>query len=137
VSTPAPPAQPPAPRTIPCPRCNATIGPEQDWCLVCGAPARTRLAPLPNWRLPVALIGALALAAIIALIIAFVSLTSDDSTITGTTTLTAPATTPVVPATGPTGPTGLSVTPTVTTPPPTVTSTPPALTVPNSVTTAP
>ena len=35
-----------------CPRCSAPIGPEQDWCLECGAPARTRLAPTPNWQLP-------------------------------------------------------------------------------------
>ena len=42
----------PEPGSIRCPRCSSPIGPEQDWCLECGAPARTRLAPTPNWRLP-------------------------------------------------------------------------------------
>ncbi|MEA2182036.1 MAG: hypothetical protein QOF69_1221, partial [Solirubrobacteraceae bacterium] len=42
-----------------CPRCSANLDPEQDWCLECGAPARTRLAPTPNWQLPTVAIGAI------------------------------------------------------------------------------
>jgi hypothetical protein len=38
-----------------CPRCDATLARDQDWCLRCGTAARTRLAPTPNWRAPLAL----------------------------------------------------------------------------------
>ena len=34
----APPGAPPDPGTIACPRCATTIGPDQAWCLACGAP---------------------------------------------------------------------------------------------------
>lgn len=105
-----PPASQP-PRTIPCPRCGATLGPEQDWCLSCGAPARTRLAPLPNWRLPVALVASLSVAAVIALILAFVSLTSDDPTVSGVGTTLPAATTQPLPTTAPVVP-GVGITPT-------------------------
>jgi uncharacterized OB-fold protein len=37
-----------------CPLCGAAMNPTQDWCLRCGAAARTRLAATPNWRGPVA-----------------------------------------------------------------------------------
>jgi hypothetical protein len=73
----APPGAPPAPGTIACPRCATVIGPDQDWCLACGAPARTRLVPTPNWRAPVALLALVATLAGIALAIAFVALTND------------------------------------------------------------
>ena len=73
----APPGAPPAPGTIACPRCATVIGPDQDWCLASGAPARTRLVPTPNWRAPVALLAVIAALAGIALAIAFVSLTND------------------------------------------------------------
>lgn len=35
-----------------CPLCRAPLAPDQDWCLRCGAAARTRLAAKPNWRAP-------------------------------------------------------------------------------------
>ncbi len=35
-----------------CPLCGAALAPEQDWCLQCGAAARTRLATTPRWRPP-------------------------------------------------------------------------------------
>ena len=73
----APPGAPPAPGTIACPRCATVIGPDQDWCLACGAPARTRLVPTPNWRAPVALLALIAALAGIALAVAFVALTND------------------------------------------------------------
>jgi hypothetical protein len=73
----APPGAPPAPGTIACPRCATTIGPDQDWCLACGAPARTRLVPTPNWRAPVALLAVIVTLAGIALAVAFVALTHD------------------------------------------------------------
>lgn len=36
-----------------CPLCGGPLERTQDWCLACGAAARTRLAALPNWRAPV------------------------------------------------------------------------------------
>ncbi|MBA3808295.1 MAG: hypothetical protein H0X28_07865, partial [Solirubrobacterales bacterium] len=43
-----------------CPLCGAPLHPEQEWCLRCGAAARTRLAASPNWKAP--LLGALLVA---------------------------------------------------------------------------
>jgi hypothetical protein len=73
-----------------CPRCGANVAPEQDWCLECGAPARTRLAPTPNWKAPIALVAVVVLLAGLALGYAFTSLTSDDGTV-GAATTAAPA----------------------------------------------
>lgn len=33
-----------------CPLCGAPIRSEQNWCLRCGAAARTRLAAQPKWK---------------------------------------------------------------------------------------
>ena len=74
----APPGAPPAPGTVACPRCGTSIGPDQSWCLECGAPARTRLVPTPNWRAPVAVLAVVILLAGVALAVAFVSLTNDN-----------------------------------------------------------
>jgi len=38
------------PATEACPLCGAPLRAEQDWCLRCGAAARTRLAAPPKWR---------------------------------------------------------------------------------------
>jgi hypothetical protein len=90
VSAPEPPPQGRAPAPLRCPRCGATVGPEQDWCLECGAPARTRLAPTPNWRLPIAVIAVVVLLAGGALAFAFTRLTRDDGNVVAATTPTAP-----------------------------------------------
>jgi hypothetical protein len=76
----------PAPVPLRCPRCGAHVAPEQDWCLECGAPARTRLAPTPNWRAPIALVAVVVLLAGLALSLAFTSLTSDDGNVSAATT---------------------------------------------------
>jgi hypothetical protein len=76
----------PAPVPLRCPRCGAYVAPEQDWCLECGAPARTRLAPTPNWRAPIALVAVVVLLAGVALALAFSSLTSDDGKVSAATT---------------------------------------------------
>ena len=96
-----------------CPRCSATVGPDQDWCLDCGAPARTRLAPTPNWQLPTVALGALVLIAGALFAFAFVKLTDDgdapaSAAPTAITTVAPVVPPPVVapPLTGPTGPTG-------------------------------
>jgi hypothetical protein len=72
------PSAPPAPGTIACPRCRVPIGPDQEWCLHCGAPARTRLVPTPNWRAPLLLLALVATLAGIALAVAFVQLTNSN-----------------------------------------------------------
>ena len=110
-----------------CPRCSAAVGPDQDWCLECGAPARTRLAPTPNWRVPTLAIGAIVLLAGALLAFAFVKLTGDDNAPAGTTPTavieTAPALVPPPVATPPTVPTTTPVPPPVV---PGATSTTPA-----------
>jgi hypothetical protein len=76
----------PQPVPLRCPRCGAGVAPEQDWCLECGAPARTRLAPTPNWRAPMALVAVIVLLAGGALAFAFTSLTSEDGSVSAATT---------------------------------------------------
>jgi uncharacterized paraquat-inducible protein A len=80
---------PPAPGTIACPRCGAAVAPEQEWCLRCGAAARTRLVPTPNWRAPLMVLALIAVLAAIALALAFVELTNDNEP--AAPTQTAPA----------------------------------------------
>ena len=134
---PAAPGQPqlPAPGSLRCPRCSATVVPDQDWCLECGAPARTRLAQTPNWQLPTVAIGAIILLAGAMLAFAFVKLTDDGDAPAGTVP-TATATIPPAaapPAVVPTTPTTTPTTPTT----PTTTPTTPAPTTPGQATTTP
>ena len=99
-ATPAPYAAPPAARQAAgeaCPLCGAELGPEQDWCLRCGSAARTRLAPSPNWKAPVAVLVAAAVISAAVLAAALVKLagsSSSGSAGASTATPTAPATTP-------------------------------------------
>lgn len=58
-----------------CPLCGASMRAEQDWCLRCGAAARTRLAATPRWRPPLVLLGAFMVLALAALTVALVALT--------------------------------------------------------------
>jgi hypothetical protein len=132
---PQPPDQFPPPGSLRCPRCSATVGPDQDWCLECGAPARTRLAPTPNWQLPTVAIGAIVLLAGALLAFAFVRLTGDEGVPVGTTPTavveTAPPAAVVPPPT--TGTTGTTPTPATTTKP--TGTAPPATSVPGQTTT--
>lgn len=84
----------PATGTIACPRCGAAVGPEQDWCLECGAAARTQLAPTPNWRLPILLVAVVIVLAGAGLAGAFVALTDDDAVAPTAATAPAPAPAP-------------------------------------------
>jgi hypothetical protein len=102
--------------------CGAPLDPQQDWCLRCGAAARTRLAATPNWRAPIAAIAVIAALALGVLAAALVKLVggseSADKTVT-TTIATAPtASVPTTPAV-----TTPSVTSTAAVPPPTATAT--------------
>ena len=53
-----------------CPRCDARMAPQQDWCLQCGAAATTRIVAPPDWRLAVAIVlGVVAVAGIVVAIV--------------------------------------------------------------------
>lgn len=72
---PAPQAQwPPAATAEWCPLCGSALQGEQDWCLHCGAAARTRLAATPRWRTPVVAVALVALISLAVLIAAVVKL---------------------------------------------------------------
>jgi hypothetical protein len=77
-----------------CPRCGAALRPEQDWCLECGAAARTRIARTPAWRVPVFLVALLIGLSGAAAAFAFVRLSNTDDDLRAAKTaasLTAPA----------------------------------------------
>ena len=57
-----------------CPLCGQTLGPEQDWCLRCGAAARTRLAAPAKWKPLVLALTAIALLSLGVLVAALVKL---------------------------------------------------------------
>lgn len=73
-----------------CPRCDAALRHDQDWCLECGAPARTRLAPPPDWRLPAVAVVTMVVLATAAFAFAFVRLTDDGGGPAPSSTVTAP-----------------------------------------------
>lgn len=100
------PRVPVAPGTVACPRCSARVAPDQDWCLICGAAARTRLVRAPNWKVPVALLVSVVTASVIALALAFVALTGDGGAVSGATGPSGPSVVAPVPAPVPASPTG-------------------------------
>jgi hypothetical protein len=57
----------------PCTACGARLEPDQEWCLECGA-ARTIIHRPPDWRIPVAAVGLVVLAAAVAFVIALTNL---------------------------------------------------------------
>jgi hypothetical protein len=116
-----------------CPLCGAPLDPRQDWCLSCGAAARTRLAATPNWKGPVATIAVVAVLALGVLAAALVKLAggsgSSSAPVTSTVTTAPAASTPVTPTTATAGvPTtiepGVAPTPTTGASTPTVTAQP-------------
>lgn len=73
VETPPPtPSAAPAPRT--CPRCGATLTPDQEWCLTCGADVGARIARPPAWRGPLVIAGVLLGLIAVGVVIAFLEL---------------------------------------------------------------
>ncbi len=126
-SVPAPAAAPAEPFAQPageaCPLCGAPLDPQQDWCLHCGAAARTRLAATPNWKAPIAAIAVVAALALGVLAAALVKLVggseSSGSTVT-TTIATAPTASLSTTTPAATLPSATSTTATV---PPTTTAT--------------
>ncbi len=80
-AAPAPPgaaAPPPPAPGEPCPLCGAPLAPDQEWCLRCGAAARTRLAAAPGWRGPLIALAAVAAVALAVLAVALVKLAGDS-----------------------------------------------------------
>jgi hypothetical protein len=94
-----------------CPLCGTPLQADQEWCLGCGAAARTRLAAPTNWKAPVlalALVVALALGALAA---ALVSLTGPAGSSAAPPAITRTIATPVLGLGGAAGtgtPTGTS-----------------------------
>ena len=87
-----------------CPRCGAALRDDQDWCVECGAAARTRLARTPDWRMPVALVAAVVALSGAALAFAFVRLADTDDEVRAArsaASLTQPAAPPPAATTGP------------------------------------
>jgi hypothetical protein len=98
------------PRADTCPLCGAPLDSAQDWCLRCGAAARTRLAAAARWRAVViafALFALLALGVIAAALVKIAGETTSPPAITRTlTTTAAPATATPPPAGTATAPRG-------------------------------
>jgi hypothetical protein len=90
-----------------CPLCGMPLHPEQDWCLRCGAAARTRLAATPNWKAPIATVAVIAALALGVLAAALVKLAggSEASPSSVTSTVTTVATTAAPTAAAPVTPT--------------------------------
>lgn len=132
----ASPAPDPARPAIACARCGAEVQGDQSWCVECGLAARTRLARAPNWRTPLVAAGAIGLAAIVALVVAFLVLTGDNAPVPTTTAAppvaAAPATTTPTVATTATVAPPATTTPTVTATTPATTATIPPATVPTT-----
>jgi hypothetical protein len=61
-----------------CPLCGAPLHPDQEWCLRCGAAARTRLAASPNWKAPMIAVAVVAGLALAVLAAALVKLAGDS-----------------------------------------------------------
>lgn len=119
-----------------CARCGAQVEGDQSWCTECGLAARTRLAPTPNWRAPLVAAGAIGLAAIVALIVAFLVVTGDNAPLPTTAAPAAapPAATPTTTVPATTTPTTPGTVPTTTVPAGTVPTTPP---IPSATTAVP
>jgi septal ring-binding cell division protein DamX len=112
-SAPHPAGSPAAEAERHCPRCGASLRPEQEWCLQCGTGLGARVAAPRGWRLPLAVVGGLLALALIAVVLAIVELSSDAEQVT---TQPVPAATPA-PTAAP---------PAATTPVPSATPTPAA-----------
>ena len=78
-----------------CPLCGAALHRDQDWCLRCGAAARTRLAASPNWGPPATALAVVVVLALGVLAVSLVKLAGDSgaspATVTRTVITAAPA----------------------------------------------
>lgn len=67
---------------MPCPRCGAPLRADQEWCLNCGAAARTQIAAPSGWRAPVAIVAAVLTVALAGLVVAFLAISDDSDELT-------------------------------------------------------
>jgi septal ring-binding cell division protein DamX len=126
-------ATPPPATERACPRCGASLAPDQEWCLSCGSAVRTRIAATPRWRVPIVLVGTLVALIAAALILALVELSGDPQPIAK-----APTTTPTATPAGPPADDGGAAPPVVgETPTPVPTVTPAPTTTPDPAATQP
>src|SRR4051812_14156172 len=88
-----------------CARCGAPLHPGQEWCLECGAAARTEIVGGANWKVPVLVVATIVLLAGAALAYAWVSVSDDSGRKAEKLARTAPATAASTPATTATTPT--------------------------------
>ncbi len=95
-----------------CPLCGAPLDPAQEWCLNCGAAARTRLAAPTNWKAPIVAIAVIATLALGVLAAALVKLSGGSNT----TKAVAPIIRTITVATTPTTPGAIPTTPGAATP---------------------
>jgi hypothetical protein len=77
-----------------CRRCGATLGPDQEWCLACGAAAETDVVRPRGWRLPLVLAAVVVLLAIAAAVLAIAELSKGPDKVAQAPTPT-PTVTPV------------------------------------------
>ncbi len=85
-----------------CPLCGAPLHPEQEWCLSCGAAARTRLATSPNWKAPIAVLAVVVALSLGVLAAALVKLAGGSGRAPApltTTVTTAPTASTLIPTT--------------------------------------
>ncbi len=71
-----------------CPLCGAPLHPAQEWCLQCGAAARTRLAASPNWKGLLATLAVLVALSLGVLAAALVKLAGESGSSAAATTRT-------------------------------------------------
>ena len=70
-----------------CPLCGAPLRSEQEWCLRCGAAARTRLAAAPNSKAPIAALAVVIALSLGVLAAALVKLAGDSGSAAPATTI--------------------------------------------------
>jgi SPOR domain len=125
-TTPAPTEAPP--QAGACARCGAPLHPGQEWCLECGAAARTKVVGGANWKVPVLVVATIVLLAGAALAYAWISVSDDagrsaeklartnPAPTASTPTVPAPATATTPAGTATTAPGATATTPSTTTP---------------------
>jgi hypothetical protein len=106
---PAPVTSTPAPSREACPLCATPLEPEQEWCLSCGAAARTRLAASPAWKWPIVTFAVVVVLSLGVLAAALVDLAGGSgSTVAATTTVTTAASAASTPTSAATTPASTS-----------------------------
>lgn len=83
-----------------CTRCGARLVADQEWCLECGAATGIRIHPAPDWRVPVAIVGAIVLLFAAALVFVLGSLSSSANRSAAAAVAAAPATGAAIITTG-------------------------------------